>query len=228
MNETLTDRINRIQDDIAGACQRAGRSLDEVQLIAVSKTYGPEIVRAAADGGVRIFGESKVQEAKAKRPLCPGHLEWHLIGHLQSNKAKLAVQLFDFIHSIDSIKLLQVVERACDAAGRSMPVCLEVNVSGEPSKYGATPEQLPALIEVAATCKRVEVVGLMTIPPWAEDPEKARPYFAQLRALRERCMKEWQFPLAELSMGMSADFRVAIEEGATMVRVGTQLFGKRN
>ena len=227
MSESFSERLNEIQERMAAACERAGRSVDDVQLIAVSKTYSPQVVREAADCGVRVFGESKVQEAKAKRPMCPGHLSWHLIGHLQSNKVKVAVQLFDFIHSVHSLKLLEVLEHTCEAAGRSIPVCLEVNVSGEPSKYGITPDELPELMEQAAQCNRVEVVGLMTIPPWTDDAEKSRAYFTHLRALKERCAAEGPFPLSELSMGMSDDFEVAIEEGATMVRVGTRLFGKR-
>lgn len=225
--ESMADRIARIQDRIASACERAGRSPDAVQLIAVSKTRTPDEVRQAAACGLRVFGENKVQEARAKIPMSPGHLSWHLIGHLQTNKARHAVQLFEFIHSVDSLKIMEALHQACEVAGRRMPVCLEVNVGGEASKFGISPDELPSLLEASAGCNRLDVVGLMCIPPIAEDPERTRGFFRTLRGLKERAERDWGFPLAELSMGMSSDFELAIEEGSTMVRIGTELFGPR-
>jgi hypothetical protein len=199
-----------------------------VKLVAVAKTFGPEVVREAAACGLTVFGENKVQEARAKIPECPGNLSWHLVGHLQSNKAGLAAELFDMIHSVDSVKLLRVLDRAAEESGRTIPVCLEVNVAGETSKFGVPPAGVPELLEAAVACPRITVAGLMTLPPFAPDPEKTRGYFRALRELKERCGAEHHFPLEELSMGMSHDFEVAIEEGATMIRVGTALFGERH
>lgn len=224
---TFEQRLELIEERIAGACEKAGRSRDELNLLAVSKTHGPEAVREAAECGLVHFGENKVQEAAAKIPLCPSGLTWHLIGHLQRNKVKRAVPLFSMIHSIDSERLMLTVEEAAAYAGRNLPVLLEINVSGEGSKFGCPPEDLPALLECATTCMHLDVTGLMTMPPWSEYPEKARTYFAALRELKEQCNDQHGFPMDELSMGMSHDFEVAIEEGATWIRVGTALFGKR-
>lgn len=224
---TIQEQMERVEERMAEACARAGRARDTVRLVAVSKTYPPEKVREAAACGLTVFGESKVQEAAPKIALCPSGLEWHFIGHLQTNKARRAVELFRMIHSVDSIRLLEAVDAAAHDAGRVTPVCIEVNISGEYSKYGLLPDQLQMLLERSTSLYHVEIAGLMTMPPWTEDPEKARPVFAALRALRERCDQEWGFPLTELSMGMSHDFEVAIEEGATMIRVGSDLFGER-
>jgi hypothetical protein len=195
--------------------------------LAVSKTCGPDCIREAASAGLMDFGESRVQEAKQKIPLCPTALTWHLIGHLQTNKVKDAVHLFNLIQAVDSLKLLLAIETAAEAAGRVMPVFLEVNVSGESSKFGLAPEAVPGVLKTAESLRRVEIRGLMTIPPLTEDPEKARPFFRSLREHRERWRRETGFELRELSMGMSHDFEVAIEEGATWIRLGTILFGKR-
>ncbi|MDD4737565.1 MAG: YggS family pyridoxal phosphate-dependent enzyme, partial [Kiritimatiellae bacterium] len=207
---------------------KAGRARDEVRLVAVSKTHPPEKIREASACGLTLFGESKVQEAAPKISMCPSGLEWHFIGHLQTNKARRAVELFRMIHSVDSLRLLESVNAAAHEAGRVTPVCIEVNVSGEVSKYGLPPGDLQPLLEGATKLFSVEIVGLMTMPPWSEDPEKARPVFSALRALRAQCDEAWGFPLTELSMGMSHDFEVAIEEGATMIRVGSDLFGDRH
>lgn len=223
----MSDRLNRIEERIAAACARGGRNRDDVTLVAVSKTRPPEVVAEAASLGLRIFGENKVQEARAKIPESPGHISWHLIGHLQSNKAKLAAQLFDCIHSVDSEKLASVLNAAADEAGRTVRVLLEINVSGEASKFGLEPEQALSVLEAANACPRLIVDGLMTMAPFVPDPEKARPYFRQLRELRDRLARDTGSPLEQLSMGMSGDFEVAIEEGATMVRIGTLLFGER-
>lgn len=224
MDESFSNRLKIVDQRITAACEKAGRQREEVRLLAVSKTKPPEAVREAADCGLRLFGENKVQEAQAKIPLCPGGLEWHLIGHLQSNKARVAANLFQMIHSVDSLKLLQALETH---AGTTLPVLLQVNVSGEGSKSGMTPGEVAEVIESANQMQKVEVHGLMTIPPFTPDPEKARGHFAALRNLRDRLQNETGTPLPELSMGMSHDLEIAIEEGSTWVRIGTDLFGER-
>ena len=226
MNE-VQERVDVVQDRLMAACDRAGRPVEDVQLIAVSKRYPAEAVEAVADCGLRVFGESRVQEAAEKIPRCRDGLDWHLIGHLQRNKIRRAVELFSMIHAVDSLKLLEAIDRICAESGQRVQALLEVNVSGEEAKYGMKPEELPAVLEAAVGLHYVEVVGLMTMPPWAEDPEAARPFFRKLRKLRDRVSDQLSFPLPELSMGMSHDFEVAIEEGATYVRVGTALFGAR-
>jgi len=193
----------------------------------VSKTQTPERIVEALDAGFDFFGENKVQEARAKIPLCPSRARWELIGHLQSNKVRPACELFERIHSIDSAKLLDHVDRACDELGKRMAVLIEVNVSGEGSKFGATPEAVPDLIRHANGLARIEVQGLMTMAPFSPDPEKARPFFRRLREWRAAWQTETGTMLPVLSMGMSGDFEVAIEEGATCVRIGTLIFGER-
>ena len=226
-NDGFQERLAAVQARMQKACERSGRRLDEVRLVAVSKTMGPEQVREAAEQGLALFGENKVQEAAAKIPECPGRLSWHMIGHLQRNKAALAVELFDMIHSVDSLRLLEAVDRASDEAGKIMPVLIEVNVSGERSKFGAPPEVAPELLAAADRLHHVQILGLMTLAPFFEDGERARPFFRRLRELRDQWRAESGRPLEELSMGMTGDFDVAIEEGATYVRVGTALFGSR-
>ena len=223
----IQERVDVVQDRLMAACDRAGRPVEEVQLIAVSKRYPAEAVEAVADCGLRVFGESRVQEAAEKIPRCRDGLDWHLIGHLQRNKIRRAVELFSVIHAVDSLKLLEAIDRICAESGQRVQALLEVNVSGEEAKYGMKPEELPAVLEAAVGLHHVDVVGLMTMPPWAEDPEAARPFFRKLRKMRDRVSEQLSFPLPELSMGMSHDFEVAIEEGATYVRVGTALFGAR-
>lgn len=223
----MADRLARLEERIAAACARAGRPREAVTLVAVSKTHPPETVAEAASLGLRVFGENKVQEARAKIPECPSHLSWHLVGHLQSNKAKPAAELFEVIHSVDSEKLVRLLDAAADDAGRSLKILLEVNVSGESSKFGLHPDAVRPVLEVANACPRLIVGGLMTMAPFAPEPEKARPYFAKLRELRDRLARETGTPLEELSMGMSGDFEPAIEEGATLIRIGTLLFGER-
>ena len=224
---TMEERIAAVQSRIQAACARSRRSVDEVSLIAVSKTHGPEAVKAAADAGLMIFGENKVQEAAAKIPLSPGHVSWHLVGHLQRNKAAKAAELFDMIHSMDSVRILEALDRACDEVGKTMKVLIETNVSGEASKFGVKPEELSTVLEAASRMNRIEVRGLMTMPPFFDDPEKTRPHFVRLRELRDAAQKETGIALPELSMGMSHDFEVAIEEGAHWIRVGTAIFGSR-
>lgn len=222
---SIRDNLEAVEERIAAACKKADRRRDEVKLVAVSKTKPAEAVLEAAEAGQILFGENRVQEAQAKIPLCPGNLQWHLIGHLQSNKARIAASgLFRMIHSVDSEKLLRALD---EYAGVTLPVLIQVNISGEGSKEGCAPEEAAALIEAANQCGKVEVHGLMTIPPFTPDPEKARIHFSNLRKLRDRLQQETGTPLPELSMGMSHDFEVAIEEGATFIRVGSEIFGQR-
>lgn len=226
-NESIAGRHEAVLARIAAACKRSGRSPDEVHLIAVSKTHPPESVAEAARAGLTVFGENKVQEAAAKIPECPGHVSWHLVGHLQRNKAGRAVELFDLIHSADSLRLLEAIDRAGEELGRTVRVLLEVNVSGEGTKFGLKPGEVPSVLSEAGRFPRVEIRGLMTMPPPCEDLEKTRPFFRRLRELRDGWQKETGFPLPELSMGMSHDFEIAIEEGAHWIRVGTAIFGER-
>lgn len=227
LRDAIADRSVQVEQRIAAACERGGRDREDIQLVAVSKTHPPETVRAAVEAGLNVLGENRIQEARAKIPECPESIRWHLIGHLQTNKVKVAVPLFDMFHSADSLRVLEAVHRQCESVGKQMPVCLEVNVSGEPAKFGMTPAELPELLEQTAALHRIDVVGLMTIPPFSEDPERTRGFFAQLRELRDRVVTETGFALPELSMGMSNDFEIAIEEGSTFIRIGTDLFGPR-
>lgn len=224
MEETFADRLERVECRIQDACDKAGRERDSVTLLAVSKTKPPEAVREAVDCGLRLFGENKVQEAQSKVSMCPAGLEWHLIGHLQSNKAKVAANLFHMIHSVDSLKLLQALE---NHASTTLPVLLQVNIAGEAAKYGLKPDEVAGAIEAANNMSKCEVLGLMLIPPFSPDPEKTRAHFSNLRKLRDQLQDETGTPLPELSMGMSHDLEVAIEEGSTWIRIGTDLFGKR-
>jgi len=227
IDNKFSERLNRVREKITKACESAARPPAGVRLLAASKAQTPESIREAADCGLVVFGENRVQEAKQKIPLCPAQLEWHMIGHLQTNKVREAVRLFQTIHSVDSQKLLAAIDAAGDLTGRVMPVLLEVNVSGESSKFGLAPESVPALLEYANTLKRVEITGLMTIPPATKDPELARPFFQKLRLFRDQWRQQAGLALNELSMGMSHDFEAAIKEGATIIRLGTILFGKR-
>lgn len=223
----MQSRIDAIEARMASACERAGRSIDDVRLIAVSKTYPPESVNEAAMCGLTVFGESRVYEAEAKLPLCPGHVEWEFIGHLQRNKVRRAVALFGMLHAVDSVALLEKIDSSAELLGSTVSVCLEVNVSGEASKYGFAPDAVPSVLEAVASLLHIDVVGVMTIPPYTPDAEQARPYFRKLRELRDAWSTLSGFALSELSMGMSGDFEVAIEEGATCIRVGTAIFGSR-
>ncbi len=209
------------------ACGRSGRDPNSVTLLAVTKSQPPEVVSEAASLGLTLFGENKVQEAKAKIPLCPGRLRWHLIGHLQTNKCRDAVELFAMIQSVDSLHLAEEINNRAEQASKTMPIFLEVNAAGEATKFGYRPEQLEAEIAQVNALPRLEIHGLMTVPPWTPDPEKVRSVFRQVRELKERCEQILGAPLPHLSMGMTGDFEVAIEEGATMVRIGTALFGPR-
>jgi pyridoxal phosphate enzyme (YggS family) len=229
--EHIPGRLAEIRNRIADAAGRAGRTPDSVRLIAVSKTHPFDAVRAAADAGQLDFGENKVQEALQKiAQSTDTRLRWHLIGHLQSNKAKKAAPAVHAIHAIDSVDLLQKVDQAAAAAGHSLEVLIQVDLALEETKHGATVDLVPGIFAAADHCRAASLVGLMLLPPLAENPEDARPWFARLRALRDQLAESGVPParLRELSMGMSHDFAVAIEEGATMVRVGTAIFGARD
>lgn len=223
----LGTNLNNIQERIAAAAARSSRASESVTLLAVTKSQPPEVVEAAARLGLALFGENKVQEAKGKIPLCPGRLRWHMIGHLQSNKCRDAVELFEMIQSVDSLHLAEEINKRAEQASKTLPILFEVNIVGEASKFGYKPEQLLAELERVNALPRLELHGLMTIPPWSPLPETVRPVFRKLRELKEQCEQKLGAPLPQLSMGMSGDFEVAIEEGATMVRIGTALFGER-
>jgi pyridoxal phosphate enzyme (YggS family) len=224
---SIAENLAAIQQRIRAACQRAGRDENSVLLLAVSKTHPAEAVREAVNCGQIFFGESKVQEAKAKIPDCPGRARWHFIGHLQTNKVRDAVALFEMIQSVDSLNLAREISRRCEAASKTMPILLEVNVAGEASKFGYPPERLLSELNALGALPRIEIQGLMTIPPYAADPEKVRNHFRKLREHKQTCEALLGAPLPHLSMGMSGDFEVAIEEGATIVRLGSALFGPR-
>lgn len=224
----LAANLEKIQLEIARACERAGRPPESVALMAVSKGHPPETVRAAANFGLTLFGENKVQEGKAKIPLCPGRLRWHMIGHLQSNKCRDAVHFFELIQGVDSLAIAQEIDKWADKGAKTMPLLLEVNVAGEATKFGFRPEQLLADLKAINALHKIEIHGLMAMAPWTPEPEKVRPVFRRLRELKEECEQQLGAPLPILSMGMSSDFAVAIEEGSTLVRIGTALFGTRS
>jgi pyridoxal phosphate enzyme (YggS family) len=227
MQAAISENLSKVLSATSESARQAGRSADSVSLIAVSKTHPVEVIQEAVDAGQLIFGENRVQEAQPKITALPAKLHWHLIGHLQSNKVRLALPLFELIHGVDSLELLAHIDRVAGDLGLFPQVLLQVNVAGEASKFGFTPGKLLGLVEEIVKFDRVQIEGLMTIPPLAPAPEHSRRYFAALRELRDKLATECRFPLPQLSMGMSNDFRVAIEEGATMVRVGTAIFGDR-
>jgi len=219
--------LNRVRNEIAQAAQVSGRNMTDVELVAVTKTHPAEIVREAIGAGQVVFGESKVQEARAKIPVLPSHLRWHFIGHLQKNKIRHALPLFEMIHSVDSLDLAQAIDRIAQEDGLHPRILLEVNVAGEGSKFGFKATTLRAELESLLMLPRLSIEGLMCIPPLAEEAEASRKYFVELRELRDAIEKEFQVKLPQLSMGMTNDYSVAVEEGATLVRVGTAIFGER-
>jgi hypothetical protein len=223
----FAENLQSIRQRMADACARAGRETNSVTLLAVSKTHPPETIRLAVDNGLLLFGENKVQEARAKIPLCPGKSRWQFIGHLQSNKCREAVELFEMIQGVDSLAIAREISKRAEQAAKTMPILLEVNVAGEASKFGYRPDQLLAELDELNKLPRLEVHGLMAIPPYTPLPEKTRPYFQRLRQIKADCEQKLGAPLPHLSMGMSGDFEVAIEEGSTLVRIGTALFGER-
>jgi pyridoxal phosphate enzyme (YggS family) len=224
---SLAENLAEIQQRIRAACNRSGREAASVMLLAVSKTHPPETIRAAVNAGQIFFGENKIQEAKAKIPLSPTNARWHFIGHLQSNKVRDAVELFEIIQGVDSLAIAQEINRRAEQAAKTVPLLLEVNVAGEASKFGYAPEKLLAELKTLNALPRIEIHGLMTIPPFSPVAEKSRGHFRKLRELKLQCEEILGVPLPHLSMGMSGDFEIAIEEGATIVRVGTALFGER-
>ena len=227
MQDDFASRHAAVEERIAAACARAGRDRGEVVLVGVSKTFPPEIVTEAIRAGVSVLGENRVQEALAKAPLCPS-AEWHLIGPLQRNKVRHALSLFTTIHAVDALDTLEALARVQRETGARPDVLLEVNVAEEASKHGFTKASVREAVRAALDEGEVRLVGLMTIPPWTPDPEASRPHFRALRELRDALEREFSIVLPQLSMGMSDDFEVAIDEGATFVRVGTALFGRRN
>lgn len=227
-NSEIAENLLRVRERIARSAARAGRRDDEVTLVAVSKTFPAEAIRAAHEAGVRHFGENRVQEWEAKREKIVGLAGiWHFIGHLQGNKARRAAHLFDRIDSIDYAGLARKLDSAADAEGKRLPVLIEVHLGSEETKSGVGEEEVSALADSVRALMHLELRGLMAVPPYCEAPEAARPYFQRLRELRDEVSRQIGSPLPVLSMGMSHDFEVAIEEGATEVRVGSALFGKR-
>ncbi|MFA7382186.1 MAG: YggS family pyridoxal phosphate-dependent enzyme [Desulfurivibrionaceae bacterium] len=228
---SIADNLALIRERMAAAARRAGRAPEQVRLVAVSKRVPVARIAEAVAAGQNLFGENYLQEAKEKIALLPPELTWHFIGHLQSNKAGEAADLFAMLETVDSLKLARLLDRQGEAAGRALPVLIQVNVGCEPQKAGVAPEAAEMLLREMAQCQHLQVRGLMTMPPFFDQPEAARPFFRQLRLLSESFIAKRLLGLhgpVELSMGMSGDFEVAIEEGATLVRVGTALFGERN
>src|SRR5881227_1927803 len=224
---SIAENLVRVREQIARAAAKAGSVADGIALVAITKTHPAEIVRKAVDAGQTLFGESKVQEARVKIPLLPSNLRWHFIGHLQKNKIRHALPLFEMIHSVDSLGLAQAIDRIAQEDGLHLRILLEVNVAGEGSKFGFKTTTLRAELESLLMLSRLSIEGLMCIPPLAEEPEASRRYFVELRELRDAIEKEFQVKLPQLSMGMTNDYSVAVEEGATLVRVGTAIFGER-
>jgi pyridoxal phosphate enzyme (YggS family) len=225
--ETFGERASAVQDRIAGACRQAGRNPAEVQLLAVTKTQPPAAVEYAARYGLAAVGENRVQEGVDKRAQCTAAIRWELIGHLQSNKARLAAAHFDRVQSVDNPKLLLLLDRAAGELGRHLPILLQVNAGEDPDKFGVAPTEAARLLDVALSLPHLQVDGLMTIAPLTDDLAVARRTFARLRELRDRLAAQGGVPLRELSMGMTGDLAAAVAEGSTIVRVGTALYGAR-
>ena len=218
--DEIRANLENVERRLEGACARAGRNRDEVTLVAVSKTFGADSVEAAIAAGATDVGENRVQEARDKKPAVTGSVRWHLIGHLQSNKAKDAVRLFDVVQTVDSAALAEKLAKAAEAMGKRQEVLIEVNIGREPQKAGASPDEVEALVRQISTYDALKVRGLMAIPPVADEAQ-VRSYFRELRRMRDG------LGLAQLSMGMTDDFEVAVEEGATIVRIGRAIFGSR-
>ncbi|HXG50987.1 MAG TPA: YggS family pyridoxal phosphate-dependent enzyme [candidate division Zixibacteria bacterium] len=218
----------RIVERIGEAAARCGRKPEEIRLLAAAKSQSAEAVQAAIAAGVTLVGENYVQEAQQKKRQVQGPVEWHMIGHLQRNKAKAAVEVFDVIETLDSVALARRLDEEGRKRGRVVRTYVEVNLGGEPSKSGIAKDEVPRLLEEAGSLEFLAVIGLMTVPPFREDPEQVRPYFRELRELRARLAERFlRHDLRELSMGMTHDYVIAVEEGATIVRIGTGLFGPR-
>jgi PLP dependent protein len=224
---SIAENLEAIRERVAAAAGRAGRTLADVELLAVSKTFPPEAIQEAVDAGQRVFGENKVQELLAKQPLLASKLRWHLIGHLQSNKVRKVLPIAEVIHGVDSLDLAKDIDRIGTELGLRPKVFLEVNLAAESTKHGFKPDELKRQLDDLYTLERIEIQGLMCIPPFDANAEHTRRYFVTLRALRDELEKVGGAPLPKLSMGMSHDFEVAIEEGSTIVRVGSAIFGTR-
>jgi PLP dependent protein len=224
---SIAENLERVHEKIAQAAVKAGRTADEIELVAITKTHLAERVREAVEAGHVLFGESRVQEARAKIPELPSTSRWHFVGHLQKNKIRHALPLFELFHGIDSLALAEEMNRIAADEGMHPRILLEVNVAGEGSKFGFKPESMRKEMESLLALPRLSIEGVMCIPPLAEDAEASRKYFVQLRELRDSLEQEFQLKLPQLSMGMTQDFWVAVEEGATLVRVGTAIFGER-
>jgi len=228
-NKTMSiiDNYNHIKAQIQTIAHNTGRNPDSITIIAVSKTFPPQIIQEAIDNGITLFGENRVQEAKSKIPQLHGNFTFHLVGHLQSNKARDAVKLFDCIHSIDKLSTAIEVDKEAKKINKTQNILIEVNTSGEPSKFGVEPEKALEFCKAILDLQNVTCMGLMTVGPLTEDRNRIREAFKQLRLLKEEINQALGISLQELSMGMSGDFDIAIEEGATMVRIGTAIFGQR-
>jgi len=224
---SIAENLERVREQIAQSAAKTGRTADDIELVAITKTHPPEKVREAVEAGQTLFGESRVQEARDKIPELPSNLRWHFVGHLQKNKIRHALSLFELLHSVDSLALAQEMNRIAVDEGMRPRVLLEVNVAGEGSKFGFAPDKLREQMEALLALQRLSILGLMTIPPLADEAEVSRRYFVQLRELRDRLQTEFHVDLPQLSMGMTQDFLIAVEEGGTLVRVGTAIFGER-
>lgn len=223
----ISSRYHAVQETIRRAAEKAGRSPGDIRLVVVSKTYGVDEIREAIKAGATLLGESRVQEAKEKiAVLGRENLQWHLVGHLQKNKVKYIFDLFHMVHSVDSVELAEEIHRLGTAKNRGMEILIQVNVAGDEAKFGLSPDSALEAVKEISRLKNVSIRGLMTIPPFEEDPEKSREYYKSLRELRDHIVARG-FDLPELSMGMSHDYGVAIEEGATLIRVGSAIFGER-
>lgn len=223
----IREKLQLVLDRIATAAAKAGRSADDVELVAVTKTFGTEVIREVVDAGQLLLGENKVQELLRKVPDLPAKVRWHLIGHLQSNKVRKVLPVAEMIHSVDSLDLAADMDRIAGELGLFPKVLLEVNVAGEASKHGFTPAMLEAQMETLLACSRLEIHGLMCIPPISKEPEDSRKHFVFLREFRDHLEQRAGTKFTTLSMGMSGDYPVAVEEGATLVRVGSAIFGSR-
>jgi len=224
---SIAENLERVREQITQAAAKAGRPVNEIELVAITKKHPAEKVREAVEAGHTLFGESRVQEARAKIPELPSNLRWHFVGHLQKNKIRHALPLFELFHGVDSLALAQEVDRIAAEEGEHSRVLLEVNVAGEGSKFGFKAETLRAEIGSLLALPRLSIEGLMCIPPLTEEAEASRKFFVQLRELRNSLEKEFDVKFPHLSMGMTQDFWIAVEEGATLVRVGTAIFGER-
>ena len=224
---SIAENLERVREQITQAAAKAGRAVNEIELVAITKTHPAKKVREAVEAGHTVFGESRIQEARAKIPELPSNLRWHFVGHLQKNKIRHALPLFELFHGVDSLALAQEMNRIASEDGERPRLLLEVNVAGEGSKFGFNAETLRAEIGSLLALPRLSIEGLMCIPPLTEEAEASRKFFVQLRELRNSLEKEFDVKFPHLSMGMTQDFSIAVEEGATLVRVGTAIFGER-